>query len=94
MLRIKDWGIDADNYCYIVGKIKVRNTKEGRTEEYLANPKYFKTLEEACEAILEAERKNIVKENELAVASLKKSLADMNAEFKELFGGLDGDGNG
>lgn len=88
MLRIKDWGIDADNYCYIVGKIKTRKNKDGQAEEYIANPKYLGSLEEACEAIIEAERKNIVKENELTVASLKNSLDKMSAEFKELFAGL------
>lgn len=92
MLRIKEWGIDADNYCYIVGKVKTRNTKDGKVEEYVANPKYLGTLQEAFEAILEAERKNIVRVNELTVTSLKKHLADMSEEFKELFVGVkDGD---
>ena len=66
MIKIADWAIDADDRCYIVGKLKTKKVKskdgEEKTEEYVANPRYYKTLKNAFDGIFEAESRNIIRD--------------------------------
>lgn len=85
MIRIKDWVIDADNYSFVVGKIKTRKGKGSEDVEYLAGAKYYATLGAAFESILMAERRNIVRENELTLAEAMERIERMQTEFRSLF---------
>lgn len=86
MIHIKDWVIDADERCYIVGKLKTRATREkDGTEEFIHNAKYYTTLSAAFEGILEAERRNIVRDNEMTLTEALSRMNDMQSEFRDLW---------
>lgn len=85
MIKIFDWVIDADSRCYIVGKLKQRTTKEGKTEEYVADPKYYSTLTMAFDSIREAERRNIVKEGNLIIEEAVRLIRESEKRLSEVF---------
>ena len=85
MLKIKDWVIDADNCCYIVGKQKQRKNKDGNDENYIARPKYYSKLSQAFEYILDAEKRDIVGGSELGLKEALLQFEKANNEFRELF---------
>lgn len=85
MLKIKDWAVDADNCCYIVGKLKQRKTKDGNMEDYIVNPKYYSSLSLVFSYIVEVEKRSIVAENELDLKELASRFEETNNEFRELF---------
>lgn len=90
MIKIADWAIDADDRCYIVGKLKTKKAKskdgEEKTEEYIANPKYYTTLKNACDGILEAESRNIVRDGEMSLTEAIYRIEQKKAELDEFFG--------
>lgn len=85
MLKIKDWAVDADNTCYIVGKLKTRTNKAGEEEEVISSPKYFGTLAGSLSYILNAEKRSIVAEEDLSLGELISKLNRADEEFRELF---------
>lgn len=89
MLKIKEWVVDADDKCYIVGRMKLRKNKEGEEEEYIAAPRYYGTLSVALNAILESERRAVLAEGEHTVTSLRRALERTDAKLMALFGGAD-----
>lgn len=92
MIHIKDWVIDADERCYTVGKLKTKTVKvKGveKTEEYIANPRYYTSLCRACEGILEAERKSIIRDNEMNLTDAIQRLEKVQEEFRKLFLGIE-----
>lgn len=90
MLLIEGWAIDADERCYIVGRLKTRTTKDGTTEQYIHNPRYFTRLSDALNGILEAEKRRVVKENELTVGELLAAVKDIDRRFHARFIELEG----
>lgn len=86
MLKIKGWVVDADDKCYIVGRLKTRKNKDGGEEEYIAAPRYYGTLAHALNAILESERRAVLAEGEHTVASLRRALEKTDTELMALFG--------
>lgn len=90
MIRIADWVIDADDRCYIVGKLKTRKvkTKDGTElfEDYIANPRYYTTLKNACDGILEAENRNIIRDGEMTLTEAIYRIEQKKAELDEFFG--------
>lgn len=94
MIHIKDWVIDADNCCYIVGKLKTREVKgkDGtkKTEEFIPDAKYYTSLCAACDGILEAERRNIVRDGEMTLTEAVQRMERMQEEFRSLFWKLRG----
>ena len=89
MIHIKDWVIDADERCYTVGKLKTRKVKakDGteKTEDFIANARYYTSLCAACEGILEAERRRIVSEDEITIAEAVRRIEQMQKECRSLF---------
>ena len=85
MIRINDWGIDADNRCYTIGKTKTRITKKGDVEEYLADAKYFSSLTGALNGIVEAERKNIVHSQDVTLQEAIEMIRESDERMQELF---------
>ena len=85
MVRLGDWAIDADDRCYIVGKLKTRNTKEGGTEDYISNPRYYGSLSSAFSAILMAEKRAVVAKYDQDLGELIIRLDEVDYKFKELF---------
>lgn len=89
MIHIQDWVIDADERCYIVGKLKTRKVKDKdgskKTEDFVSNARYYCTLSSAFEGILEAERRNIVQESEMTLTEAIFSIKQMQEEFRSLF---------
>lgn len=85
MIRFNDWGIDADNRCYTIGRPKTRITKKGDIEEYLADAKYFSTLAAALNGIVEAERKNIVHSRDMTLQEAIEIIRKNDERMCELF---------
>lgn len=94
MIHIKDWVIDADERCYAVGKLKTRKTKEkdgtDRTEDFIYNARYYTSLCAACEAILESERKGIVRDGEITLTEAIRRLERMQGDFRSMFREIEG----
>ena len=90
MLLIEDWVIDADDRCYILGRLKTRTNKNGEAEQYIHNARYFTRLSDALNAILETEKRKIVRNNDLSpvelLAEIRKIDQRLIAHFKELEG--------
>ena len=90
MIKIADWVIDADDRCYIVGKLKARKvkTKDGTElfEDYIASPKYYTTLKNACDGILEAESRNIIRDGEMSLTEAIYRIEQKKAELDKFFG--------
>jgi len=84
MIRINDWGIDADNRCYTIGKPKTRKTKDGE-EEYLADAKYYSTLPAALNGIMEAERRNLVHSQDMTLKEAVERIRACDDRMAELF---------
>lgn len=80
MIKYKQYGIDADNSCYIVGVVKTRNNK-GKQEEYLQSPKYYGTLEHAIIGLMEWERLRITKEC-MELSELVKQIKESDDKVK------------
>lgn len=87
MLRVNDWAVDADDRCYVVGKLKTRKNKDGAAEEYIAAPRYFSTMGQALSAILESERRTLLADGEYTIASLQSALEKSDRELMALLGG-------
>ena len=85
MLKIKNYAIDADGYCYIIGELKTRKTKSGEMQEYIYNPKYYGKLEDAFKAILDAEHRKTLVDNEGELKDFLANIKAINKEFCELF---------
>ena len=89
MIKIADWVIDADDRCYIVGKLKTRKvkTKDGTElfENYIASPRYYTTLKNACDGILEAESRNIIRDGEMSLTEAIYRIEHRKEEFEKLF---------
>lgn len=89
MIHIKDWVIDADERCYIVGKLKTRKIKDKdgneKTESFISNARYYSSLRTAFNGVLESERRNVVQDNELTLAEAVLRMTQMQDEFCALF---------
>ena len=87
MIRINGYAIDADDRCYVVGEFKTRTTKEGATQEYISNPKYYTKLENAFKALVEAEHRKVIKESDCelfdALIKIKEETKKLEALFRE-----------
>lgn len=94
MIRVKDWVIDADERCYAVGKLKTRKTKEKdgteKTEDFIYNARYYTSLCAACEAILESERKSIVRDSEMTLTEAIQRMEHMQEDFRSMFREIEG----
>lgn len=84
MIHIKDWVIDADERCYTVGKLKTRKvkTKDGteKTEDFIANARYYTSLCAACEGIMESEMRSIVRDNEMSLTEAIECMEQIQRE--------------
>lgn len=89
MIKIADWVIDADDRCYIVGKLKTRKvkTKDGTElfEDYIASPRYYTTLKNACDGILESESRNIIHDGEMTLTEALRRIDQRKADLEKLF---------
>ena len=85
MIRIKDWGIDADNRCYTIGKPKTRVNKNGDVEEYMADTKYYPSLPAALNGIREAERRELVHSQSMTLEEAVKRIREFDERMTELF---------
>ena len=85
MLKIKGYAIDADSYGYVVGELKTRKTKDGDTQEYISNPKYYGKLEDAFKAIVDAEHRRIIAENDQKLDDFLAKIKEANKELADLF---------
>ena len=85
MIRIDDWCIDADNRCYITGKLKTRVTKEGKEEEYIADAKYYPNLPAALNGIREAERRNLVQSKDMTIQEAVVQISEADKRMSDLF---------
>lgn len=85
MLKVEGWAIDADERCYIVGQLKTRTKKDGETEEYIHNPRYYTGLANAVEAIVEAERRAIVQKRDWRLPELIAAIRESDDRFWRWF---------
>ena len=84
MLKIYDYGIDADAFGYVMGKIATRKTKDGELEEYITRPKYYRSLSAACEGVFKAEVRKVIHEEEMTLNSLVERIDAMHKEFRAM----------
>lgn len=85
MLKVEGWVIDADERCYIAGRLKTRTKKDGETEEYIHNPKYYTSLAHAVEAIVETERRAIVQKRDWRLPELMAAIRESDNRFWRWF---------
>jgi hypothetical protein len=83
MIRVvRDWGIDADESGYRVGKIKTRyNKKLKKNEEYMSNPKFPMDLKSAIRIILESETRDLVMRNNMSLTEAIEKISNLQKEF-------------
>lgn len=88
MIHIKDWVIDADDRCYTVGRLRTRKVKgkDGteKTEDFVANPRYYTSLCAACEGIIETEMRTIVHDNEMTLTEAVERMEELHKEIVSL----------
>ncbi len=90
MLNIEGWAIDADERCYIVGRLKTRTTKDGNTERYIHNPRYFTRLSDALNGILESEKRRVVQDKDLTIGELLAAVQEIDRRFTVRFKEMEG----
>lgn len=84
MLKLYDYGIDADAFGYIMGKIATRTNKDGVEEEYITRPKYYSKLSAACDGVFKAEVRKVIHEEEVTLQSLVERIETMHKEFRAM----------
>jgi hypothetical protein len=72
---VDDWYMDADRFCYTVGRLATRKDKKGEEQEYLKNPTYHGTVAHALRSILEDGVRDKIE---------KKSLTNLAEVFAEM----------
>lgn len=85
MLRIEGWVIDADERCYIAGRLKTRTKKDGEIEEYIHNPKYYTHLVDAVKGLVEMERRELVRKRDWSAPELLAAIRESDDRFCRLF---------
>ena len=84
MLKLYDYGIDADDNQYIMGKIATRKNNDGEEEEYITRPKYYRSLSAACSGVFHAEVRKVIHEEEMTLNSLVERIDAMHKEFRAM----------
>lgn len=85
MLKVEGWVIDADERCYITGKLRTRTKKDGEVEEYIHNPRYYPCLLDAVKGIVEAERRAIVQQQDWRLPELMAAIRESDDRFWRWF---------
>lgn len=83
MIRILEYGIDADEHNYISGIIKSRKGKNGKTQEYIYQPKYHRTIAQACESLLQRYQRSWVESHTMEMKTALIELQAITQAFQE-----------
>ena len=85
MIRVMDYGIDADSRQFIVGKLGKVKQPNGAVEEGICNPSYVSTLSAAYRAIYAAKVKDLVHQQDMDMRQAYKQLRALEARIQALF---------
>lgn len=85
MIRVLDYGIDADSRQFIVGKMGKVKQKDGSWKEDIVNASYVSTLSEAYRSVYRAKVKELVHGHEMDVQQAYLAIKDVEARIQALF---------
>lgn len=84
MIRILDYGIDADARQFIVGKIGKIKQKDGSAKEDILNASYVSTLSDAYKAVYRAKVKELVHDRDMDVKQAYEAIKALETHIQEL----------
>lgn len=71
----KDWYIDSDKYCYVLGRyLGKKESKDGKEVEVWADQKYYATLKKALAGYYRIKTKELLSEKDLEIYDAIKML--------------------
>lgn len=84
------WGITADNYNYVAGRLTTRTDKKtGQTTEAISQPRYYGTLLAAVRAGVEDEKRGVVQTGDITLSDAIRKLADLEQRIESLLAGAE-----
>ena len=86
-----DYVIDADDNCYIMGKLKPVKVKDGDSEKIVMRvnkPKYYTTVSDAIQGFFNAKSKETISSSDFdlseAITALKRLSDDIRSLIKNV----------
>ena len=95
MIRvIGDYGIDASDKCYAVGRIsKLKEKKDGKytgeEKEYLINPSYVTTFTGALKCIRKDMQRETIKSIDGDLKAAIEAIQKCDERFEQMIAGID-----
>lgn len=88
MIRVGEYVIDADQYCYIVGTttMKQEKRKDGSVVkvERIEGARYYNTLKDALQGVREAYRRKLVQSMDKPLNEALSALTEQERAFERL----------